>query len=400
MTAQPARTDESLRSATSAKGGAGAVNTLSGDDFDRDVWCVLGLPIDMATVPGAVMKIEAAVRDRRRLSFVTPNVNWLVRALRDPKARREVLNADLSLADGAPLAAMARLLGAPLNGRVAGSDIFEALRLRPGFRPIRVFFLGGREGAGKGACEALKKTPGGLEPAGWLNPGFGDVASMSTDAVVDRINAADPDFVVVALGAAKGQAWIEANQDRLRAPAIAHLGAVVDFTAGAIRRAPRWLGRAGLEWAWRIAQEPSLWRRYYRDGLALLRLAAFRLAPQIGLGRARPGVGRARVVRRADAAVVRLEGDFVRGGLDEARAAFREAARAGAAVVLDLSAVKTADRAFLGLVLMLEKHLPDGQLKMTGAHARLRKLFHANAMHYPAAHIGADEARAARRAAG
>src|SRR5262245_32681420 len=94
-----------------------------GDDFDRNVWCILGLPIDVATTAAAASLIETAIRDRRRLIVATPNVNWLVRALRDDEARREVLEADLSLADGAPVAAIARLFGAPVDGRTAGSDV-------------------------------------------------------------------------------------------------------------------------------------------------------------------------------------------------------------------------------------------------------------------------------------
>src|SRR5690606_26103018 len=118
------------------------------------------------------------------------------------------------------------------KARVAGADLFEALRAREGGRPLRVFFFGGREGSAEAAHAALARAPGGLEAAGWLNPGFGDVETMSTDDILAAIDAAAPDFVVVSLGAAKGQAWIERNGARLKAPVIAHLGAVVDFTAG------------------------------------------------------------------------------------------------------------------------------------------------------------------------
>lgn len=378
---------------------------LSGDDFDRDVWCILGLPIDAADIPRAVEAVETAVRTRRRLSFVTPNVNWLVRALGDAQARRQVLNADLSLADGAPLVAIARLLGAPIRTRVAGSDLFEALALRPGFpgRRIRVFFLGGRDGSAEAACAALARAPGGLEAAGWLNPGFGDVASMSGERVIAEINAAAPDFVVVALGGAKGQAWIEANRSRLAAPVIAHLGAVVDFAAGAVKRAPRWIAAIGLEWAWRIAEEPALWRRYGRDGLSLGGILARRLAPQVFLGRGR-GAAEAAVERRADGVVVHLSGGLAHGGLSPVRAAFREAAASGGAVILDFRNVRSVDRAFLGLVLMLEKSLPAEGLKIAAASRSLTALLAANAMIYPLAEtapaLSRDEPGRARAAAG
>ena len=73
--------------------GADSVMPIRRDDFDRDVWCLLGLPVDIADVQSAVSEIEGAARDNRRLSFVTPNVNWLVRALKDKEARRQVIDS-------------------------------------------------------------------------------------------------------------------------------------------------------------------------------------------------------------------------------------------------------------------------------------------------------------------
>ena len=107
-----------------------AVAPLRRDDFDRDVWCLMGLAVDAADITRATAEIDDAVRTHRPLSFVTPNVNFLVRAAADANARREILDADLSLADGAPLVLMAKLLGVPVPSRVAGSDLFEALRRR------------------------------------------------------------------------------------------------------------------------------------------------------------------------------------------------------------------------------------------------------------------------------
>lgn len=390
MTAQPGKsTPPAAHGAPETAPRAASVTRLPRDDFDRDVWCVLGIPVDNADIASAVAAIEAAARDGRRLSLITPNVNFLVRALREERSRRQVLAADLSLADGAPLVAIARLLGAPIRKRAAGADLFEALAARPNFpgRRLRVFFFGGRDGAAKAAHAAVAKASGGVEAAGWLNPGFGDVASMSSDAIIAEINAAAPDFIIVALGAAKGQAWIEANQHRLTAPVIAHLGAVVDFAAGTIRRSPRWLARAGLEWAWRISQEPALWRRYFDDALALAKAVATRLAPQAAGGRARPGAAAAAVERRPHDVIVRLSGDLSAADLSMVRSAFREASSCRLPIVLDLGAVRAVDRSFLGLVLMLEKNAAGG-LRIAAPSRRLRNLFRANAMNYP----DADEA--------
>jgi N-acetylglucosaminyldiphosphoundecaprenol N-acetyl-beta-D-mannosaminyltransferase len=364
----------------------GGPELLPRDDFDRDVWCVLGLPIDRMSLAEAVVAVESCARAGRRLSFVTPNVNWLVRALRDPAARMEVLNADLSLADGLPVVLIARLLGTPIRERTAGSDLFEALRRRPGLpgRRLRVFFLGGREGAAEMASARLSADRGGVEAAGWLNPGFGDVESMSDSATIARINAAKADFVLVSLGAAKGQAWIERNQSRLEAPVLAHLGAVVDFTAGVVKRSPALLSRLGLEWAFRIFAEPALWRRYATDAGHLLRILPTRLAPQLRMRRPTGETAGAATAADEDGMRIRLSGDLVAGALAPVRAAFREAVDEGTDIVVDFGRTGAVDRAFLGLMLMLEKAAARRRvtLRVTGLDPALRALFRANAMNY------------------
>jgi N-acetylglucosaminyldiphosphoundecaprenol N-acetyl-beta-D-mannosaminyltransferase len=357
------------------------------DDFDRDVWCVLGLPFDRADVPAAADAVANAARTGRRLSFVTPNTNWLVRARSDKAARAQILNADISLADGAPVAAIAKLLGAPLPGRAAGSDLFEALKARPAIagRRLRVFFFGGRDGAADAAAAALRAGSFGVEAAGALNPGHGDLETMSRPEIIREINSARPDFVLVALGAAKGQAWIERNLAALSAPVVAHLGAVVDFTAGTIRRAPKWVARAGLEWAWRIKEERSLWRRYAADGAALAALLVGNVLPQMFLGRASSKVTAAAAVERRGAAVViRLSGDMTSDSLAPARRAFRAAAAARADVILDVAGVGGCDRAFLGLVLMLEKAVLNAgaTLSAAGVRPHMRRLLALNGMNY------------------
>ncbi|MEO1253125.1 MAG: WecB/TagA/CpsF family glycosyltransferase [Pseudomonadota bacterium] len=351
-----------ISGASAPAASSSAARRIARSPLDRDAWCVFGAPIDLATIDAAIAEIDDAVTARRRLSFVTPNVNWLVRAAASEAARREIRDADLSLADGAPVALMARLLGAPLAGRVAGADLFETLRRRPGFagqRAIRVYFFGGRDGAAEAAAEALGQAGSALTSAGWMNPGFGDLESMSAPAVIDAINAAKPDFVVVALGAAKGQAWIDRNQDRLEAPVIAHLGAVVDFTGGAIRRAPKLLQRMHLEWAWRIKEEPALWRRYARDGAMLSRLLITRLAPSLFALSTQKSSGDARAARDASrhGAALRLAGDHRHGGLGAARAAFKDALEEDGDIVLDCEGLGRVDMAFVGLLVLFEREL-------------------------------------------
>lgn len=358
------------------------------DDFDRDVWCVLGLPFDRETIASAAEKISAAAAARRRLSFVTPNTNWLVMAWREPEMRRQIVDADLSLADGAPIVWLARRLGAPLPERVAGADVFAALRARPAAlgRRLRVFFLGGMKGAAEAASAALAATTSGVTPAGGLDPGCGSVVALSTPTILDAVNAANADFVVVALGARKGQAWISHNGAKLTAPVVAHLGAVVDFVAGGVRRAPASVSRLGFEWAWRIKEDGRLWRRYLGDGAALVGHLLTRVVPALiaARGLSRHGAGTLRVENAADRVILVGDGHLGTAALSAARRAFRAAAAAGQPIILDLQRVTGCGADMLGLILMLEKAARQGGVALTtrGASVALKRLFALNGMTY------------------
>lgn len=232
---------------------------------------LLGIDFDVISLEETVARVRDAALTRRALFLSTANVNFAVLASRDAMFRLSLDASDLCVPDGAPIVWIARLLGLPLKQRVAGADIFEALRCVPG-SPLRLFFFGGPPGIASRAAEVINGENRGLLCVGFESPGYGDVESMSSSATIERINATGADFVVVSLGAQKGQAWILRNRERLSAPVISHLGAVVNFVAGGVLRAPRWMQRAGLEWAWRVRQEPHLARRYAKDGIALLGL--------------------------------------------------------------------------------------------------------------------------------
>ncbi len=174
---------------------------------------------------------------------------------------------------------MARLLQIPLPERVAGSNLMEVLFAEKNGSPIRVYFFGGEPGTGERACQVINQANAGLRAVGHYCPGFGAIEAMSSDDIIDEINRHEIDFLIVALGARKGQAWIEKNRHRLKAPAISHLGAVVNFFAGTVKRAPVWMQRVGLEWLWRILEEPSLWKRYFFDGLRFAKLLLANVIP-------------------------------------------------------------------------------------------------------------------------
>lgn len=234
---------------------------------------LLGIGFDVSSLDETVARLREAALTRQSLFLSTANVNFVVLAAKDAAFRESLEASDLCVPDGAPIVWVARLLRLPLKQRVAGADIFEALRNSPG-TPLRIYFFGGPPGTAARAGEVINAEGRGLVCVGFESPGYGGIESMSGAATIERINAADADFVVVSLGAQKGQAWIMRNRERLSAPIVSHLGAVVNFVTGGVLRAPRWMQRAGLEWAWRIRQEPHLATRYARDAAALFALFA------------------------------------------------------------------------------------------------------------------------------
>jgi len=330
-------------------------------DFERNVHCLLGLPFDAVDVSGALQRVRDAAVLRHPCFVSTPNLNFLVACQSDAAFRDSVMRSDLSLADGMPLVWMARLLGLPIRERVAGSSLFDALR-RDAERPLSVYFFGGPPGIADRACARLNAEARGLRCVGFTDPGFGSVEDMSSAAAIDRINASGADFLVVALGARKGQEWIERNRGRIAAPVISHLGAVVNFVAGTVSRAPPWMQRIGLEWLWRIKEEPGLWRRYLADGIALLRLVMTRVLPHVWYTHRQqplPAALTAPTVEQSEeksVLVLRLCGAWNAQNLAPLRQAFAEVASGGGDLRLDLAGTVRVDSAFIGLLMLLHGH--------------------------------------------
>ncbi len=338
------------------------------DPFSRKVYCILGLPFDAIDLAGSVRLVQEAAARKEKCFLSTPNLNWLVTCQQDADLRNSVIDSDLSIVDGMPLVWVAGWLGIPIVERVAGSAVFEGLRSSRAQR-MSVFFFGGPRGIAEEACRRLNESVEGLACAGHECPGFGSVEEMSSDATIARINASGADFVVVALGAKKGQAWIERNRGRLTAPVISHLGAVVNFVAGTVSRAPEWMQRSGLEWLWRIKEETGLWRRYFSDGMAFLKLLLTRVVPYaLLLSRHRLDpveIFEAKAVLRenADETLLELSGAWVESNLGPLREYFRCAADIGRDVHIDMAAVSHIDSAFVGLLLLM-----SGSCRRQGRH--------------------------------
>lgn len=392
---------------SSQEQGAGAA---AGGAVERNVWdgrgtpllpyCVFGLPFHALDFNAVVQALRAAMRIKRPVFLSTPNVNFLVACQSDPDFRDSVILSDLSVPDGMPIVWMAKLLGIPIHQRVAGANLFEALYKASVAKPeeqLSVYFFGGPDGAAQAASDKLNlyPAPAGAFPAlrcaGYAAPGFGSIEDMSTPAIVDHINAAKPDFLLVALGARKGQSWILHNQRRLTATVISHLGAVVNFVAGSIKRAPVFYQRIGMEWLWRIKQEPGLWQRYAKDALLLLGLLVLRGVPQVllekilGAARAKaPEAAVFKIYESSTSVEVRLTGVWVSSNRYRLWSALQGMAAHDVDVHIDMSEVEFVDCAFLGLLLHMRgnKLHQMRQLTVTGLSPALRLIFYFSCVDY------------------
>lgn len=225
---------------------------------------VAGLDFDALSEEQVVARIIADLADGRGGWVATPNIDICRRAGRDPAARDLVRGASLVVADGMPLVWAARLRGDPLPERVTGASLIFTLSAAAAGHGRSVYLLGGEPGVPERAAAALARRYPGVRVAGTdaPPPGF-DVAEVR-----QRIAGARPDIVFVGLGFPKQERVIAAVAPALPGAWFVGCGAAIPFAAGALPRAPRWMQRAGLEWAYRLLSEPRrLFRRYLIDDL-------------------------------------------------------------------------------------------------------------------------------------
>lgn len=233
--------------------------------------------IDSVTLAEAVDAIERLVDGGRGGAVFTPNVDHVVNLERNARFRDAYQRADLSLADGTPIVWASRLLGSPLPERVSGADLVLPLMQRAAERRYRVYLLGAGPGVAEKAGQVLRQRHG-VDVVG-IDAPFIELGAVD-EAVVSRIVAARPHLLLVALGAPKQELLIDHIRTRIAPTVALGIGASLDFIAGTVRRAPRWVSKAGLEWLFRLSQEPRrLWRRYLVDDpyFALILLRTLRL---------------------------------------------------------------------------------------------------------------------------
>ena len=237
----------------------------------RKLLIVAGVPIDDLNMPEALDQIEAFIQSRQPHQVATVNADFVVKVWDDAELRYILNNADMLTADGMPLVWGARWLGVDLRGRVTGADLVPALAERGARLGWRFFLLGGRPGVAEKASQVLAQRYPGFKVVGMYSPPFAPVVEMGSEAV-ERIRAAAPDVLLVAFGNPKQEKWIYMHNAGLNVPVSIGVGGSLDFVAGLIPRAPLWMQNSGLEWLYRLIQEPGrMWKRYVVDLVLFVR---------------------------------------------------------------------------------------------------------------------------------
>jgi N-acetylglucosaminyldiphosphoundecaprenol N-acetyl-beta-D-mannosaminyltransferase len=191
----------------------------------------------------------------------------------DPSLAAVNERAAFIVADGMPLVWASRRNGCRLPKRVTGSDLFPALCARAAAQGYRVFLLGGAPGVGEEAARRLKVRFEGLRIVGIEAPPFRPPTPEEHAALVERIQSARPDMLFLCFSMPNGERWLAEHTPSLGVPVCVNIGASLDFMAGRIPRAPRWIQRCGMEWAYRLYREPGrLLTRYGSNGLFALRM--------------------------------------------------------------------------------------------------------------------------------
>ena len=233
---------------------------------------LFGLRFNNVDLVEVVDHCEVLLRTGNQGLIIPTNVDVIVKRSRDRAFQVVYERANLIVADGAPVVWASRLFGKPLKSRVAGSDLLPALCERAAQRGWRLFFLGAMPGVAHRAANRLANQFPGLNVVGTYAPPFGFESDLAEcQRIVTMIRTARPDILFVGLGAPKQEKWSAAHLEALGVPIILCIGAGFDFAAGVVRRAPLWMQKIGLEWLFRLLQDPKrLWRRYLIHNLAFI----------------------------------------------------------------------------------------------------------------------------------
>lgn len=224
---------------------------------------VLGVHVSAINIPIAVKTVGEWIATKHQSYICVTGVHGVMECQTDENLLRIHNQSGLTTPDGMPLVWASRRAGVKDVSRVYGPDLVEAVLSSDYASGLRVYLYGGNDGVADELATVLETRFPGVQCVGTHCPPFRQLTSEEIAAVTRDINEAQPDIVLVGLSTPKQELWMDSMRDALDAPVLMGVGAVFDFFTGRVAQAPKWVQRAGLEWAYRLGREPRrLWRRY------------------------------------------------------------------------------------------------------------------------------------------
>jgi len=234
----------------------------------------LNIEIDNVNMEEAINEVKNLIEAPGYHYVVTPNVAHIVTLEKDLEFQKVYKDADLILTDGMPLIWISKLYKTPIKEKVSGSDIFPLICAMAVENQYKVFILGAAEGVAAKAAENLKNKCPGLQVVGTYSPPYGfEKDNNEVEKVVDIVNNANPHILFVGLGAPKQEKFIHKYKEQLKVPISLGIGAAIDFEAGNVKRAPKWMQKSGLEGFYRFVKEPKrMFKRVFIDDFKIFTL--------------------------------------------------------------------------------------------------------------------------------
>jgi N-acetylglucosaminyldiphosphoundecaprenol N-acetyl-beta-D-mannosaminyltransferase len=225
---------------------------------------ILGAYVDKVTLDEAVQRTHEFIESGIPHQIVTVNVDF-IRLAQENQDFMDIINrSDLAIADGMPLVWASGWSGEKLPERVTGVELVDKCCEMAAREGLKVFLLGGEDGVPEAAARIYTDRYPGLQVVGAYSPPVGAFSDEEDRKIVDMIREARPHFLFVAFGAPKQDMWISRHREEIGVPVAIGVGGVFNFVTGRIRRAPVWMQSHGLEWLYRVFQEPRrLWKRYF-----------------------------------------------------------------------------------------------------------------------------------------
>ena len=235
---------------------------------------LLNTYINNVTMSETVTAIEQMIENNKKSYVVAVNVDVVMKIENDPDLKQIVDEADMVLIDGKPLVWISKLQGKPLKAKISGSDLVPILCEVAAQKKYTIFIIGGKDGIAKQAKQKLETRLPEIQIVGTYAPPFGfEKDEKELDKINQMISDVHPDLLIVCFGCPKQEKWIYENISKYDAKVSVCAGATVDFLAGNVNRAPRWMSEHGLEWFYRFLQEPKrMFKRYFVDDVKIIGL--------------------------------------------------------------------------------------------------------------------------------